>query len=68
MVVKSTKLRRLTIGMQLLAGVSLLTASYLTTDLTTGTDWASQLIEAAIHTEQVSNQNALQNMKAGIGC
>ncbi len=38
-----TKLRHVTIALQFIAGVGLLTASYLTTE----TDWTHQLINAA---------------------
>ena len=64
MIVQSTKLRRLTIGVQLLAGIGLLTASYLTTE----EDWTNEFIEAAIQSEQTATKNALRDLKAGLNC
>lgn len=64
MVLKSIKLRRATIGTQLLAGIGLLTASYLTTD----SGWTEELLNSAIHSEQPAVNLVLQNMKAGLSC
>jgi len=68
MIVQSIKLRRLTIGIQLVAGIGLLTASYFTTD----EGWASELLKATVYSGQsattpTTNQ-ALLNMKAGHSC
>jgi len=41
--IQNTKLRLVTIGLQFVAGVALLTASYFTTDA----DWSHQLINTA---------------------
>ena len=64
MVVKSTKLRRLTLGTQLLAGIGLLTASYLTTD----SGWTNELLNSAVHQDRPVINAAIKNLKAGIGC
>ena len=64
MTVQSTHLRRWTIGMQLLAGVSLLTASYFTTEQ----GWANEVLKAAVHSDLSTTKTALENMRDGISC
>ncbi len=58
--IKDTKFRHLTIALQLFAGISLLTASYMTTEK----GWTTQLLQAAIHSTQPAAQNPLENLKA----
>lgn len=55
MIIKSTKLRRLTLTLQFLAGVALLTASYLTTDQ----NWTNDFLEAAIPSAHSAVNKAL---------
>jgi len=50
MTIKGTKLRLLTITLQLIAGVSLLAFSFLTTEA----DWTDELIKAATHQQQIA--------------
>ncbi len=64
MIIKITKLRRLTITTQLIAGIALLTASYLSTDK----DWANDFLEAAIPAPQTTTINALANLKVRDNC
>ena len=61
MVVKSTKLRKMAIGTQLIAGFGLLTASYMTTE----SGWSQELINAAVHSEQPTIKAALNTIKFG---
>ncbi|MCP4272916.1 MAG: hypothetical protein GY781_13300 [Gammaproteobacteria bacterium] len=49
MTIKGTKLRLMTITLQLIAGISLLVFSYLTTEA----GWADKLIQAATHQQQI---------------
>jgi len=57
MLVQGTKLRRMTITMQLIAGFGLLTASYLTTDK----GWANELLGATIHAQQPAAEKCIAN-------
>lgn len=49
MTIKGTKLRLMTISLQLIAGIGLLVFSYLTTDA----GWTDKLINAATHQHPV---------------
>ncbi len=49
MTIKDTKLRLMTITLQLIAGIGLLVFSYLTTEA----GWADELIQAATHQQQI---------------
>ena len=49
MTIKGTKLRLMTITLQLIAGISLLVFSFLTTEA----GWTDKLIHAASHQQQV---------------
>jgi hypothetical protein len=62
MIVKRTKLRHLALGTQLFAGVTLLTASYLTTD----SGWGNDVLTAAVQSEQTVVNSAFTSLKAGL--
>ncbi len=49
MTIKGTKLRLMTITLQLIAGISLLVFSFLTTEA----GWAEKLIQAATHQQHI---------------
>ena len=64
MIVQSAKLRHVTIGMQLMAGFGLLTASYFTTDK----GWANDLLEAAVYSTQPAMKSTLSPIKVNLSC
>ena len=64
MKIESTKLRRLTIGMHLIAGFGLLTASYFTTEK----GWANDLLKATVHSEQPADKNVGRTIKVKASC
>ena len=64
MTIKGTKFRHLILGLQLFAGFGLLTASYVTTDK----DWTTQLVQAAINSQQTTNKGGIDILKAGRRC
>jgi len=64
MIIQNIKLRHITLALQLLAGVSLLTLSYITTE----EDWTNTFLDAAIYKSMPTENGALENMKAGINC
>jgi len=64
MVIQNIKFRHITLALQLLAGFSLLTLSYVNTE----ENWADEFLDAAIYKSFPSENGALENMKAGINC
>lgn len=58
------KLRRLTLGTQLFAGITLLTASYLTTDQ----GWSNELVNAAIPTAQPATKIEVTTLSTDQSC
>ncbi len=64
MILQNIQYRHVTLAVQLLAGIALLTASYLTTEQ----GWATEFLDAAIYKSQPTEMNPLQEMKAGINC
>ena len=61
MQVKSAKLRRFTLGTQFLAGIGLLTASYMTTDA----DWTEQLVKDSTTVVQLQKVSSKIELKGG---
>ena len=64
MIVKNKQLRGITIGTQFVAGISLLTASYFTTE----SNWATDVLKAAVHSEHSTINMTSNNLKPTIGC
>ena len=64
MSVNKLKLRPLTLGVQLLAGFGLLTASYFTTD----NGWSNDFVKAAIHTQQPTSKVKIAVLSADLRC
>ena len=63
MFAKTKTLRKFTIGIQLIAGFGLLTASYLTTEQ----GWSNEL-EAAFYTIDPARTDPIKSLKAGYKC
>ncbi|PCJ48022.1 MAG: hypothetical protein COA74_10225 [Gammaproteobacteria bacterium] len=64
MVIKSTKLRRFALGTQFIAGIGLLTASYLTTE----SGWTNQVLNTAVQSELPVVNSAIKNFKSSLSC
>jgi len=64
MIIQNIKFRPITLALQLVAGISLLTLSYVTTE----DNWTNDFLNAAIYKSQPANNNAIENMKAGVNC
>ena len=62
--IDNMKLRRLTLGTQLLAGFGLLTASYLTTEH----GWANEFVNAAILKEHSTSKIEVTTLGADLHC